>query len=159
MQRDPGIRFIMAYKFIKGGGALVVAAVLGFIAARGEGVALGHAIARHMHQVTHPWAIRLANALVTALSGRYLVIGALALTMDGVVTTLEGLALAFGLWWGPWLVVLSTSLLLPAEMVALYRHPNVLRALVLIINAVIVYYLARHAKRKRESAGEGERPA
>jgi hypothetical protein len=38
---------------------------------------------------------------------------------DGLFSLLEGWALFHGRWWGPWLVVIGTSALLPFEVVAL----------------------------------------
>jgi len=144
------LRLITAYKFIKGGIALALALFLLILALSGTGATLGLAISRHLHHLAHPWAYRLADVLIHALSGHYLLIAAVALTVDGAFTLLEGWALHHGAWWGPWLVVLSTSMLLPPELIAVVRHANVSRGAILLINVAIVVYLIRHAYGQRE---------
>ena len=73
---------------------------------------------------------------------------------DGAFSLLEGWALFHGHWWGPWLVVIGTSALLPFEVVALVRHLHPVRALLFAGNVTIVWYLARKARR---DAAEVER--
>jgi uncharacterized membrane protein (DUF2068 family) len=50
-----------------------------------------------------------------------------------------------GLWllkrWAEWMTIIITSSLLPVEVWELFRHPNVAKVLVLVINLVLVGYL------------------
>src|SRR5215831_11115225 len=50
-----------------------------------------------------------------------------------------------GLWlqrrWGEWATVLITGLLIPVEGYEIHRHPSVVKALVLVVNAAVVWYL------------------
>ena len=54
---------------------------------------------------------------------------------------MEGLALAAGRWWAPWLVVGATAALLPWEIFELIKHPGWGRVLILIINVAVVAYM------------------
>jgi uncharacterized membrane protein (DUF2068 family) len=77
-----------------------------------------------------------------------------ALVADGAASLVEAWALSRGHWWGPWLVVATTSALLPFELVALARHPHVGRFVVLAINAAIVAYLVVRTRRERQELAE-----
>jgi uncharacterized membrane protein (DUF2068 family) len=50
-----------------------------------------------------------------------------------------------GLWlqkrWAEWFTVIITSSLVPVEIYEIYRHPTILKILVLIINVAVVAYL------------------
>jgi len=52
---------------------------------------------------------------------------------------------AYGLWhlraWAEWFAILSGGIYLPFELYELIRHPTVVKALILIVNAGIVGYL------------------
>lgn len=60
------------------------------------------------------------------------------------------LAEGSGLWmrkrWGEWLTVVITSSLVPLEVYEIYRHPSVLKLVVLAVNVAIVIYLAGHIR-------------
>jgi uncharacterized membrane protein (DUF2068 family) len=88
------------------------------------------------------WAER---ALVA--KNAWLVIAGLG--VDGAFTLLEAVALIGGYDWGPWLVVIGTSAFLPFEALAWTRHPSIARALLLVLNALVVVYLARRVIRRR----------
>ena len=49
-------------------------------------------------------------------------------------------------------VAAATGALLPFEVVALARHPHAVRAVLLLVNAAIVLYLARVASRHADTA-------
>jgi uncharacterized membrane protein (DUF2068 family) len=103
---------------------------------------------RHHSQA---WAIELAQLLTRASTPRGLVTIVVALFADGTLTLVEGWALIYGHWWGPWLVVVATGSLLPFEVVSLARHPHVGRALILVVNVAIVVYLGRTALREHRA--------
>ncbi len=73
-----------------------------------------------------------------------------ALVADGTMSLVEGWALLHGAWWGPWVVVVATGSLLPFEVVLLARHPHIVRAVLLVLNLIIVAYLLRGALRERK---------
>jgi len=105
------------------------------------------------HHVAEAWSIVLAERLVHVASARSLLVIALALLLDGVLALIEGWALYRRYRWGRWLVVYTTSIFLPLEIIALIRHVNVGRGVVLLVNALIVIYLvlSRVAVPKRDS--------
>lgn len=146
---------IIAYKLVKGGLWLVLAAVLVVAMQMGIGEDfLGWA--EHLRHHSHAWSLFLADALVKVSTRRGLWTLFVALITDGSLTLLEGWALFHGRWWGPWLVVVATGSLLPFEVVALVRHPHVSRLVLLALNAVIVWYLARKALREHRERKERE---
>jgi uncharacterized membrane protein (DUF2068 family) len=52
----------------------------------------------------------------------------------------------YGLWkqraWAEWLAIVSGCIYLPLEIYKLVRHPNQLHVLVLVINVLVVFYIA-----------------
>lgn len=50
-----------------------------------------------------------------------------------------------GLWlqrrWGEWATVVITGLLIPVEVYEIFRHPSLVKILVLVVNAAVVGYL------------------
>jgi uncharacterized membrane protein (DUF2068 family) len=150
MQRERGLTAIIAYKMVKGVAWLILAPVL----AVAVHVGLGHrllGLAAELRHGTHAWSLELAQLLLHAATPRGLWTIVVALLVDGVASLIEGWALIHGRWWGPWLVVVSTSSLLPLETIALVRHPHFSRFLLLAVNVVIVVYLARKALRERRA--------
>ncbi|HEY4015191.1 MAG TPA: DUF2127 domain-containing protein [Polyangiaceae bacterium] len=147
MRRERGLQIIIGYKLIKGSLWLVFAAILLVLMQMGIGdEILG--VAEHVRHHSGAWSLQLADLLVRASTRRGLWTLFVALIADGVMTLVEAWALIRGHWWGPWLVVVATSSLLPFEIVALIHHPHVSRALLLAVNLVIVAYLIRKALRE-----------
>ncbi|WP_394841379.1 DUF2127 domain-containing protein [Pendulispora brunnea] len=150
MTRPGALRLIILYKLVRGGLALVLALLVLILAVGHFGTPLADALSGALHHLAHPWAHRAGDALMKAVAtNRYLYVAAFALGVDGTFTLLEGAALARGSWWGPWLVVISTSMLLPPEVVGLFRHASAVRAVILVLNVAIVAYLVSHARRTR----------
>ena len=147
VHRARGLVLIIGYKLVKGVLWLVLAATILVMMQMGLGDRLLGLAAQLRHHA-HAWSLRLADLLVKASSRHSLWTIVVALIADGTVTLVEGWALIHGQWWGPWLVVVATSSLLPFEVVALARHPHVPRALILVVNLAIVAYLARTATRE-----------
>jgi uncharacterized membrane protein (DUF2068 family) len=147
-----GLRAIIAYKTVKAALQLGLAVLLGALLPFG----LAHEVAKitsalHAH-VTHGWALNLADLLARHSSTRSIELSLIALGLDGALTALEAWALRRGNWWGPWLVVVATSALLPFELYEFWRVPRFSRALVFSLNLAIVIYLARRATRERADA-------
>jgi len=146
VRRDRGVVLIILYKGIKGSLWLVLATVIAALVHLdlADRVA-GTAEVLRLH--ARPWSIELAKLLLRASSRHALWVLVTALYADGSLTLVEGWALYHGRWWGPWLVVAATGALLPLEVVSLFRHPHFVRAVLLLVNAAIVVYLARVASR------------
>ena len=143
-----GMRVIVAYKAIKAGveiaGALLVALTAATNIAPGV---LGLARLLHEH-VCSEWSRQLSGILIAAADPRHLRLAALALGLDGVLTAFEGAALGRGWRWGPWLVVATTTSLLPVELFGLFEHGlNWGRGALIAANLAVVGYLIAHARR------------
>jgi uncharacterized membrane protein (DUF2068 family) len=82
---------------------------------------------------------------------RKLIFTILALSGDGLFTALEAWALASRRWWGPWLVVAATASLLPFEVYEFLRVPRASRAVIFVLNLVILAYLARRALKEHRA--------
>jgi len=58
-----------------------------------------------------------------------------------------------GLWllkrWAEWFTVIITSSLVPIEVYELYRHPSLIKVLVLVLNLAVVGYLLRRIRKER----------
>jgi uncharacterized membrane protein (DUF2068 family) len=146
-----GIRAIVTYKTVKaavqGGAAVTLIALWPFgLPAQIQEFALAL-----RHHVTHGWALRFAETLVRHTSRRSLKWTIVALALDAILTGIEGWSLAAGYAWGPWLIVLATSSLLPFEIYEFLRKPRILRALLFLINLLIVIYLGRRAWREHRA--------
>jgi uncharacterized membrane protein (DUF2068 family) len=144
----------MGYKVIKGGLQLVLAVVIVVMMHLGLGMDLLW-LAEHLRHHARAWSLQLAELLVTASSRRGLWTITVAMIADGSFSLFEAWALSQGHWWGPWIVVAATASLLPFEVVAIVRHPHVVRVVLLALNLLIVWYLARKAMREhRERVAE-----
>lgn len=140
-----GVRAIVIYKATKAALQLLLAAVIVSLWPFGLPDYV-QAIANELrHQITHAWATQLAALLVGKSVRMHLAFAATALTFDAALTGVEAWALASGRWWGPWLIVVATSTLIPFEVVALVHALHLVRLLLLIANVLVVIYLARRA--------------
>ena len=70
----------------------------------------------------------------------------------GVLETVEGVGLWLDALWAEYLTVIATSLLIPLEVYELIRKPSAWKAAGIVVNLVIVVYLARRL-RKRVGGG------
>jgi uncharacterized membrane protein (DUF2068 family) len=149
-RNDAGLRLITAYKLVKGVGQLALAVVL--FAAVELGVAvdwLRDAVFFARHHFASATSVKLAELLLQIATPKHLGLTALALALDGALTTCEGVALSRRLWWAPWLVVVATGSFLPYEVYELIREPRGGRLLLFALNALVVVYLASRALRER----------
>lgn len=155
--RPAGLRLIIAYKFIKAVLQVAAAILLFYGAAHGLGARLADFAERLREHAVHAWSNLFAAALLRFVHARHsLVFTADALLLDAGLSGVEGWALLRGYTWGEWLVVGTTSLLIPFEIRALLHHLRLGRALLLLLNLAIVAYLivnirARRAARPAEA--------
>jgi uncharacterized membrane protein (DUF2068 family) len=142
---EPGLRLIIAYKLVKGGLVLLLAAATLVVLLAGQAAKV-HELAQGLrHHVVGAWSIWLSELMAEATTTGHLRLVLAALTMDGSLTLVEGYGLHRRWVWAGWLVVIATSLLLPFEVAALVREVHLGRVLVLIINVAVVAYLGRRA--------------
>lgn len=148
MRRERGLVIIIAYKLGKGGLWLVLATVMLVMMRMGLGDPLTGLAERLQHHA-HAWSIYVGRLVARAASlrGQWFIL--VALVSDGVASLVEGWALYYGHWWGPWLVVVLTASLMPFEVLAISRHPTLARCALLGLNLVIVWYLTRAALAER----------
>jgi uncharacterized membrane protein (DUF2068 family) len=149
---------IVAYKWVKAAAEGLAALALPVLMLAGAAEHLhAFALAVRSH-VVGAWSMQLTSLLVAVTSHRHLELTAIALGLDGALSLLEGWSLQRGRWWGPWLVVIATSSLVPFELRVLLRQVRLGRLLLLVLNVVIVAYLVNRALRERRY-GAGAPPA
>ncbi len=136
--RQRGLQLIIFYKLIKAPVMLSIAAMLIFRA--------------DVSRVwLNRWALDLASGtgylhaigtwLQASLGHRVFgTIRWLALA-DGLSSLLEAILLMTGKSWGEWLVVVGVSVLIPAEIHALFHHFSWVRLGILLINLAVAVYL------------------
>jgi len=150
--QPPGVRLIITYKFVKAVLQVAGAALLFYGAAHGLSAKLGDFAERLREHAVHAWSNLFAAALLRFVHSRHsLVWTADALLFDAALSSIEGWALTRGYTWGEWLVVGTTAFLIPFEIAALLRHLRVGRAVLLVLNVVIVAYLIMNIRARRAS--------
>ena len=74
-----------------------------------------------------------------------------------VIYVTEGMGLFFEQRWAEWLTVVQTALLIPWEIVEIFRHHTWVRAVVLLLNVgVVIYLLWRIRRDVHVEHGEGQ---
>jgi uncharacterized membrane protein (DUF2068 family) len=144
-----GVRLIVFYKLGKAVFQAAAAVVLLYWGHHGLTASL-NAFADHLrHQAVHAWSNIVVAALMKFTHARHSVSWtSLALVSDAALSGIEAFALWRGYTWGEWLVVVTTSGLIPFEIYALTRHVRAGRVILLILNVVIVVYLVNRARRR-----------
>jgi uncharacterized membrane protein (DUF2068 family) len=141
--RSPvGLRVIVGYKLAKAVAGLALGVTLLALGPDRAGdalEALASSVRRHAVQA---WSLALGRLLARAAAEEAMGVVAVAALLDGCFSAFEAWALHLRLWWSPWLIIVSTSALLPVEVVALVRNPGAGRVGLLVVNAAIVGYLA-----------------
>jgi uncharacterized membrane protein (DUF2068 family) len=97
----------------------------------------------------------LLHRLVTRLHGlraRELRIAGIAALGYGGLELVGGVGLWLDQVWAEYLTVIATTLLIPFELYELARHPTVWKAGGILINVLIVIYLARALRRRVAAA-------
>jgi len=149
--RSPALRAIVLYKSVKASLELATALLLAALWPLGLPEKLATVAHWLRHHITHGWANELAALLVDGTARHRLGLSLLALGLDGALTAVEAWALRVGHWWGPWLVVVATSSLLPFEVYELVRVPRPSRAVLIAVNLLVAAYLARRAWAEQRS--------
>lgn len=134
-----GIRIITIYKLAKA--PIVICLALWLSVAPSSAFSAGEDIAREISEGGATLA-RVAHWLERHLTAKFAVDAALIAWVDGVTTAIEGLLLLQGSAWAEWVVVVALGILVPFEAVSLEQHPGAVRLGVLVVNALIVAYLA-----------------
>ena len=136
-----GLRVIVGFKFLKAGLELAFGILVLWLVATGFTDRLMAAATQFRHHVAEAWSVDLAQLLIHTATVRHLRVIALAALIDGASSLVEGWALFRRFWWSGWLIVCTTSAAIPLEVIAVIRHPNVIRSALLVANVLIVIYL------------------
>jgi uncharacterized membrane protein (DUF2068 family) len=142
--RDAGIKLIVGYKLTKAVLELVMGGLLLLVASRvtADVDHLVHAIRTH---ASAAWSLALANNLGRLVTRHHVVIVATAAILDSTLSCVEGWALHKRYRWSEWLIIGTTSCLLPFEIVALAHRASGGRMAIFLVNVAIVAYLAQRA--------------
>ncbi len=87
------------------------------------------------------------NKITGLRSSQLRAIGAGAF-LYAVLFAVEGIGLWLGKRWAEYLTFIATCTLLPTEIYELLRKASITRGLVLVINLLVVVYLARYIRRR-----------
>jgi uncharacterized membrane protein (DUF2068 family) len=146
--RPAGLRLILAYKAVKAAAELAAVAVVVALAASGR-LAEVRAVARAWQEhVGNHLVIALGRALASLLSAQGLHWLELGLGLDALLSAFEGFTLWRGYAWAPWVVAGATAVPIPFELLQMLRRPRPSRVALLVLNAIVVAYLARMVARR-----------
>jgi uncharacterized membrane protein (DUF2068 family) len=62
----------------------------------------------------------------------------------------EGVGLALGKRWAEYFTIIATSSLIPLEIYEIFRHANITKVVLLLINVAVVWYLVLELRRHKE---------
>lgn len=135
-----GFRLIITYKFCKA--AVMFAVALWLIAAPGAAYRTLELLARDLAEGGAAFA-RLGLWIREHLSDKMVVRGAALAGLDGLSSAVEAILLLSGKSWAEWVVIFGLACLIPFEILSIKHRPGITKFLVLLVNALIVVYLAR----------------
>lgn len=141
------LRLIAAERTIRGA-ALIAAGIYLF---QHVGSDFGRIADRWMRRIEldprTPFLHRIVQSL-HRLTPNEVKIFAVAALAYGALELVEGVGLWLDRLWAEYLTVIATSLLVPLEVYELVRKPSLLKAAGLVVNVLIVLYLARRLRRR-----------
>src|SRR4051794_38691818 len=111
----------------------------------------GHLAERIIRSIDVDPRQRFFHRIVTRLHDLHaheLRIAGLAALGYGTLELVEGVGLWLDQVWAEYLTVIATTLLIPFELYELARNPTILKAGGILINVLIVLYLARALRRR-----------
>ncbi|HVW19989.1 MAG TPA: DUF2127 domain-containing protein [Opitutaceae bacterium] len=150
MAPNKGLRLIAVLEGVKGLMGLLLAVGAAILSQRDlEDVARATVEALRLDPAAHYTSRFIQEAsLINAKDMWWVALGALAYSAFRFG---EG----YGLWrertWAEWLAVVSGSMYIPLEIVSLTRKPSWLKVIVLLVNLLIVLYVARALARGSRS--------
>ncbi len=103
---------------------------------------------RLAEHLAHRSTAALARRIAALLTPTHLALISVALALDAALTGFEAWALHRRFRWAPWLVVVAGSTLIPFEVVELARRLRASRLAILVVNLVIIAYLAARARQE-----------
>jgi uncharacterized membrane protein (DUF2068 family) len=144
------LRAIAIFKFLKAASLIAVSIGIFRIMHQDVGMRLEHFI-RAMRLDPGNRHIEMLLARVSNLSPEQVK----KLGMVGLIYAGLFLVEGTGLWlqrrWGEWATVVITGLLIPVEVYEIYRHPSIVKTLVLLVNVAVVWYLIHRIRTGEKS--------
>jgi uncharacterized membrane protein (DUF2068 family) len=146
MRRPPEsnfLKFIVLYKTLMGITETVIS--VSFFKLFGRNLdAECKGFARAIHLDTENRIIASAIKRLGMIGNDTLIVITLILLLFGVLNLIEAWGLHRRRMWGEWLTVIATSLLIPFEIYEIFIGVTAFKVFILVMNVIIVYYLARH---------------
>ena len=145
--RAVGERLLVGYKAVEV--AVETAVAVAVVAAFETGLAARvTATAQSVSEHTvHPLISGAAGSFVELFTPAHLDVLVAVLLADTLLNAVQGWAVYRGYAWSAWLMVVTTGLSLPLEVVSIVRHPKASLVLVLLLNLGIVVYFTHRAAR------------
>lgn len=140
MRGETGLALIIAWKAVKA--VILLVAGIGLLVSLGSGLT---PLIERIADVTHV----APDLLESRLTRRNVTLGGLGLIGVAAFNVMEAVVLYSRKPWGEWLVVLATSSLIPIEIWRIVEAPHAVRIATLLVNLLIVWYLARRLRRHR----------
>ncbi len=152
MKKSEGyLKLIILYKTVMGVSELVFSVVLLRLLDRDLSV-LVTGVADLFGLNTDGQIISYLTEQAMALGNGAVLASLMVLVTFGVLNLIESYGLHNRMRWAEWLTVIGTGALIPYEVYEIFKSFSAIKVLVLIINCLIVYFLAKHKelfKRRR----------
>ena len=132
---------------------LIAAIVLFVLRARSVTHPLQSLFAQELREDPHDVIANLPIGWLPQVSRTTLLTLALLATGYLVLHVVEAAGLWLGQLWVEYFILVETAALLPYEVYEITRHPTMFKAAVLVVNALIVWYLARRRWRPQRAFG------
>jgi uncharacterized membrane protein (DUF2068 family) len=145
---DKLIRVIAFFKLLKA--ALLIAVGMGALHLIHRDVAswLGHWVVKLGLDPGNRYIERALEKVGNLTPQKIKGLGVVSFIYAGLFLT-EGIGLWLVKRWAEWFSVIITTSLVPIEVYEIYRHPRVIRCLVLVVNLAVVGYLLYRIRSER----------
>jgi uncharacterized membrane protein (DUF2068 family) len=155
MKKGEGyLKLIILYKCVMGVCELILSVVLLQLLDRDLGVLIT-SIADMLGLDSQGYLIGYVVVQATLLGDGAVLISLIVLVTFGVLNLIESYGLHNRMRWAEWLTVIGTGALIPFEVYEIFKAFSGIKVLVLVINSLIVYFLAKHKElfKRRSSHG------
>jgi len=147
VHRDPnhkkGLRAVAALEFVKG--VLAILAGLAFFEIIHKNVDLEDLAQNLLYYLHVDPDLRLSQMFVET-AGKVMDANVALVISIAFIYAAGRFIEAYGLWrqrvWAEWLAIISGAVYLPFELYKLIRHPNWVHWLILLVNLIVVFYIA-----------------
>jgi len=134
------LRLIAIFKYLKAASLVALSVGVFRMMHQNVGLRVEHWV-RAMHLDPGNRHVEMFLARVSTLSPDQVTkLGMVGLLYAGLFLV-EGTGLWLQRRWGEWATVVITGLLIPVEVYEIFRHPSLVKILVLVVNVAVVGYL------------------